>query len=347
MDFISRRTIERVLVLAGLASVWGCGGSTTPPKDPELVADPPLGTDEGVAASASQNDYQRALAYIDKEHWAEAKLLLTKALNASPDNAEAHAYMGLILERENDVAGAEKSYRTALDLKPGLAAAATNLTAIYLSSNPPKTDEAIALLKRSLEKAPGDPGMLQNLGYALSTKGDFDGAAKAYEGAIAKGDSVELRFAYASALFDAKQFEKAVPHLKKVAEGTKDTKDDHRMLLTLGRMFGFGKAFGDCVSVYDRALKLKADDAESLVLRGMCKHELKDEAGALSDYEQSIKVKPDFAAGYYHMGLAQMALRKPQSAEFSMTKAVELAKDPQLNKAAKEQLRKIRAENKH
>ena len=79
----------------------------------------------------------------------------------------------------------------------------------------------------------------------------------------------------------------------------------------------------------------------------MCKHELKDEAGALSDYEQSIKVKPDFAAGYYHMGLAQMALRKPQSAEFSMTKAVELAKDPQLNKAAKEQLRKIRAENKH
>lgn len=344
MVFISRRAVELFVVALTLV---GCGGSSPPPKDPDLIADPPIGTDEGVAAGASQTDYQRAVAYIEKERYGEAKVFLKRALDASPDNAEAHAYMGLILEKENDLAGAEKSYLAALEKKPGLAAAAQNLAAIYLSAKPPRTDEAIKQLERSLEKAPGDPGILQNLGYARSTKGDFEGATKAYEAALAKGDSVELRFAYASALFDAKQFEKAVPHLKKVLEGTKDTKDDIAMLATLGRMFGFGKAFGECVSAFDRAIKLKPDDPEWFVRRGTCKHELKDEAGALADYEQSIKVKPDYAAGYYYTGLAQLALRRPQSAEFSMTKATEYGKDTPLGKAAKDKLREIRAMNKH
>ncbi|HVK69639.1 MAG TPA: tetratricopeptide repeat protein [Polyangium sp.] len=318
-------------------------GSTPPPKDPDLVADPPLGGNEGINEGAAQTDFQRAVAYIDKEQYAAGKAHLERALKASPDNAEAHAYMGLVLEKENDLAGAEASYLAALKLKPGLAAAAQNLAAIYLSTSPPRTDDAIKHLRAALEKTPADVGMLRNLGYALGLKGDVEGASKAYDSAIAKGDTVEVRFEYAAMLAEAKQHEKAVPHLKKVLEGTKD---DPAMLVTVGRMLGYGKAFGDCVAAFDRAIKLKATDPEWFVRRGTCKHELGDEAGALADYQESVKVKPDYAAGYYYMGLAQLALQKPQSAEFSMGKAVELGKDTPIGKAAKDKLREIKAINK-
>jgi tetratricopeptide (TPR) repeat protein len=344
MVFISRRAMSSwALPCAAALMLAGCGGTEPPPKDPDLVADPPIGASEGIAEGAAQTDFQRAVAYAEKEKWAEAKTYLERALKASPDNAEAHAYMGLVLEKENDLAGAEKSYVAALERKPGLVAAAQNLSAIYLSANPPRTDDAIKYLKKANEKTPGDVGVLTNLGYALGLKGDIEGASKAYDGAIAKGDSVDVRFAYASMLSEAKQHEKAVPHLKKVLEATKDKAD---LLVTVGRMLGYGKAYGDCVAALDRAIKLKGDDPEWFVRRGTCKHGLADEAGALADYEASVKVKPDFAAGYYYMALAQLELKKPQSAEFSMQKAVEIGKDTPIGKLAKDKLKEIKAINK-
>jgi len=326
--------------------VAACGGSSPPPKDPadELEANPPDGSSEGIAKGASQTDYQRALAYIDKEKYAEAKEHLERALKTSPDNAEAHAYMGLVLEKEGNLAGAEKSYVAALERNPGLAAAATNLAAIYLSSSPPRTDDAIKYLKKALEKTPNDTNMHQNLAYALSMKGDIEGASKAYEAAMREGDSVALRFAYASMLSEAKQHEKAVPHLKMVLQGTKD---DAAMLATVGRMLGFGKAYSECVAAFDRAIKLKSDDPEWFVRRGTCKHGLKDEAGALADYQASVKMKPDYAIGYYYMGVSQLEQQKPQSAEFSMQKAVEYGKDTPIGKLAKEKLKELKALNKH
>ncbi|MRG91275.1 tetratricopeptide repeat protein [Polyangium spumosum] len=339
----SSRRAMRALLPCITALVLAACGSTPPPKDPDLVADPPLGGTEGMTGGAAQTDFQRAVAFIEKEQYAAGKVHLKRALEASPDNAEAHAYMGLVLEKENDLAGAEKSYLAALERKPGLAAAAQNLAAIYLSTSPPRTDDAIKHLRAALEKTPGDVGMLRNLGYALGLKGDVEGASKAYETAITKGDSVEVRFEYAAMLAEAKQHEKAVPHLKKVLEGTKD---DPAMLVTVGRMLGYGKAFGDCVAAFDRALELEAKDPEWFVRRGTCKHELGDEAGALADYQESTKVKPDYAAGYYYMGLAQLALKKPQSAEFSMGKAAEFGKDTPIGKAAKDKLRELKSTNK-
>src|SRR4051812_35252113 len=124
---MSLRALKRwTLSCAITISCVACGASQKPPPDPDLVADPPLGDGSGIDNGAAQTDYQRAIAYIDKERWDEAKLLLTRVITASPENAEAHAYMGLVLEKQNDLAGAEKSYLTALERKPGLAAAAVN-----------------------------------------------------------------------------------------------------------------------------------------------------------------------------------------------------------------------------
>jgi tetratricopeptide (TPR) repeat protein len=320
-----------------------CGGTETPPREPELVADPPLDQEGSIAKGAAQSDLQRAAEYIKRERWADAKAALDRALATSPGNPEAHFYMGIVHEKENDLAGAEASYKAALAANPTFAEAVQNLAAIYLSASPPRADDAIPILRKALEKTPDDTALLQNLGYALGLKGDVPGASKAYDTAIAKKDSVELRFAYATLLAENKQADKAVPHLKKVLEGTKD---DAPMLATIGRMFAYGKAFGDCIAAFDRALKLKADDPEWYLRRGTCRHEVGDEPGALSDYQAAIKKKPDFAPAHYYAGLSLLDSHKPQSAQLAMEQAVKYGGDTPLGKAAREKLKLLRAINK-
>jgi Flp pilus assembly protein TadD len=345
MAFVFSRRAVRIPAwcVAAAVAVAACGGSEPPPRDPDLVADPPMGGAEGPAEGAAVTDFQRAEAYIKNERWADAKTYLERSLAVQPKNAQAQYYMGLVREKEGDTAGAEKSYKAALELDPALAEAAQNLAAIYLSTNPPRVDDAIPPLRQALAKAPDDVGLLQNLGYALGLKGDVEGASKAYEAALKKRDSVELHFAYASMLSDAKQYDKAATHLKKVLEATKD---DAALLATVGRMLAFGKAFGDCVAAFDRALKLKSDDPEWFVRRGTCRHELGDESGAMSDYQAALKVKPDYAAAHYYAGLSLFASRKPQSAQAAMEKAVQYGGDTSVGKAAKEKLEFLKRINK-
>ena len=324
------------LALALAISCSACGGTQKPPPDNDLVADPPLGDEPGIEHGAAQTDYQRALAYIDKEKWDEAKLLLTKVITASPENADAHAYLGFVLEKQNDPAGAEKSYLAALAVKPGLVMAALNLSGMYLTAKPARVDEALKHLEKAIAVVPDDIGLLANLGHARAAKGDVAGSAKAFQAAIAKGDSLDLRLALANVYFDAKQFEQAVPHAKKVLEMAKD---NPKIFANVGFMFEYGKAFTECVTAFDRALKLKKDDPDWLLRRGRCKHELGNDDAALEDYQASIRVKPDFAAGYLYMGLIQHSQQKFHSAEFSFQKAIEYGKDTPVGKLAAKKLR--------
>lgn len=324
-----------VLLCAVAMSLAACGGTPKPPPDPDLVADPPMGDEAGIEHGAAQTDYQRALAYIDKERWDEAKLLLTRVTTASPDNADAHNYLGLVLEKQNDPAGAEKSYLAALALKPGLVMSAVNVSGMYLSAKPPRVDEALKILEKAVAVVPDDVGLLTNLGFARAAKGDVAGSAKAYQAAIAKADSLDLRLSLANVYFDAKQYEQAVPHAKKVLEMAKG---DAKVFANVGFMFEYGKSFEECVKAFDRALKLKADEPDWLLRRGRCKHGLGNDDAALEDYSASIRVKPDFAAGYLYMGMVQREQQKLQSAEFSLQKAVEYGKDTPIGKLAAKKL---------
>lgn len=321
-----------------VVSIAACGGSQKPPPDPDLIADPVASDEAGVEQGAARNDYQRALAYIDKERWDEAKLLLVRVTTTSPDNADAHTYLGLVLEKQNDPAGAEKSYLAALALKPGHIMAAVNTSGMYLTAKPPRVDDALEILNKAIAVVPDDPALLQNLGHARAAKGDVAGSAKAFQAAITKGDSVDLRLALANVYFDAKQFDQAVPHAKKVLELNKD---NVKIFANVGFMFEYGKAFNECVTAFDRALKLKADEPDWLLRRGRCKHELGNEDGALEDYSASVRVKPNFAAGYLYMGMVQHHQQKLQSAEFSLQKAVEYGKDTPVGKLAAKKLHEL------
>lgn len=333
-------TLGTLLCAVAMSSA-ACGGAPKPPPDPDLVADPPMGDEAGIEHGAAQTDYQRALAYIDKERWDEAKLLLTRVTTTSPDNADAHNYLGLVLEKQNDAAGAEKSYLAALALKPGLVMSATNLSGMYLSAKPPRVDEALKVLEKAATIVPDDVPMLTNLGYARGAKGDVAGSAKAYQAAIAKADSVDLRMALANVYFDAKQYEQAVPHAKKVLDMAKG--NDPNTFVSVGFMFTAGEAFDACVSAFDRAIKLKGSEPDWFVRRGLCKARLHNEDPAAEDFQAAIRLQSKFAPAYYYLGLIQHHQQKLDSAEFSFQKAIEYGKDTSIGKLAAKKLREMKS----
>jgi Flp pilus assembly protein TadD len=320
---------------ATLLALAACAG-TDPPREPQLTADPPIGStsaDEG----AARTELQRGVAFIKLEKYDEAKAHLELAMKSHP-NAEAAFYLGVAREKTTDRAGAEAAYKEALKLDGRFAEAAANLAALYLD-DPPRPDDAIGVLKEAIAKVPGDVRLLSNLAYAYGLKGDVENSSKQYEAALAKGDDPQIRFAYGVMLVEAKQPDKAAVELRKALEGTKD---DPPLLVTLGRMLGAAKAYGDCVKAFDRALKLKATDPEWFVRRGTCRHELKDEAGARADFEQAIKVDPKFAAAHYYLGLSLLSEKKLQSATAELEKAEKLGAGTPIGKSAKDKLADLR-----
>lgn len=324
------------LALAALAALAACGPAE-PPRPPPLTADPPIGAssaDDGAAAT----ELQRGIAYIKNDKFAEAKEHLEQSVTLKK-SSEGEYYLGVVREKLGDKAGAEEAYKAALELDTGFAEAAANLSALYLD-DPARPDLAIKVLKAATEKIQGDNRLVQNLAYAYGLKGDVEGSSKLYEQLLQKGESLPLRFAYATMLFDNKQAEKAAVELKACLA---KTADDAPMLVTLGRMLGGVKAYGDCVAALDRAIKLKADDPEWYVRRGTCKSELDDEPGAMADYQAAIKVDPKFAAAHYYVAVSLLRDKKRLQAIAELEKAVSLGGDSPIGRIAKTKLDQVKS----
>jgi len=317
-----------------LAALLLAGCSSTPPA---TEPDPPPVDDPQAFEPGSSPEVEQAIAHVQAERFADAIPLLEKALVRNAKDAQAHYYLGVSLEGTGKKAEAEKSYKAALAEDAGLVEAAQNLAALYLDE-PPRPEDAIAVLRAALKKNPGHPKLLHNLGYALGLTGDVDGAAKAYEDSVAREDGPAVRFALGTLLFEAKRFDAAVPHLRKAAEASKD---DVPTLATIARMMGHAKAFGDCVKLLDLAIAKKADAAELWVRRGLCKHELGDEPGATQDFEGAIGVDGKFAAAHYYLGVSLAAQKKKPEAKKALKQASDLGKGTPIGKQADDKLKTL------
>ena len=61
-------------------------------------------------------------------------------------------------------------------------------------------------------------------------------------------------------------------------------------------------------------------------VRGAVRSTLGDNKGSIEDYDQAIKLKPDYPLAYYNRGLARSTLGDKQSAILDHQKAAELYK---------------------
>lgn len=311
--------------------------SSTPPAkepDPSLEEKPAQGDpDPNAVAAASSAKVQQGIDAIQKEDFAGAKAVLSEARKEAPNDAQAAYYLGVALQSLGEPA-ARAEYEAALKLDPKLTEASVNLSQIQLEAG--DADQALGTIDAALKTAPKHPDLLLNRAIALEAAGKKEEALKAYgDASAAKPDDVELRIAYADLLRQNGKGEEAVAELRKALSS-----EDPTLLAAAARQFGLNKAFSDCVAALDKAIKLKSS-ADLLVRRGVCRHEVKDDAGAQADYQAALAVDGNFAPAHYYMGMHLRTKDKKKALEH-LDKAATLAKAEGVGPAAKREADELR-----
>lgn len=107
-----------------------------------------------------------------------------KAIPMAPGSALPHALLGQALNRLKRPADAEKAYREALRLEPDNLRVANNL-AVLLAAQKTGLDDALAMIRRALEREPNRATYLDTLGLVQLARGDKAAARQAFERAVA------------------------------------------------------------------------------------------------------------------------------------------------------------------
>lgn len=329
--------------------VAACGGGDTKPANspassasptnasgPSPVAGPPMkGADR--AASSSSADVTKGIEALKAGDLNGAKALFEVAIQSNPKQADAHFYLGVVLEQQGNKAAAEKEYKEALAAQPDLVEASANLTALYVESK--KNDEAIGVAKKALEKNPRHAELQLNYAAALAAKGDKDGSQKAFEEAI-KLKPTDARFflMYAHELAEWKKNDDALAKLKQAA---KLGDADAAVLAEVGFELKALKEFKECIAVMDKAVALK-DVAELRIYRGQCRLGLKEKDAALADFQSAVQKEPSSAPAHYHLGGALADTGKLKEAIAEWEQAVKLQPTGPLAKGAEQKIAKAK-----
>jgi tetratricopeptide (TPR) repeat protein len=330
-------SLARVASLVAFASA--CSGSTPPAENPSN--DPPPLDDpksesgaESVAPSSAKVD--EGMKAIEKQDFAGAKAILTQAHAENPKDPQAAFYLGVALQGLGELPAAKQAYQDALTADPKLAEASVNLSAILLDEKDAKG--ALPIIESALKSAPKHPDLLLNRALALEVTGDKQAAAKAYgEASAAKPDDIELRIAYAELLAATGNEKKAVEELKQVTNT-----DDPKLLAALSLRFGRLKAFSECIAVLDKAIKVAASP-DLHVRRGVCRHDMGDDPGALTDYESAVKLDAKFAPAHLYMGKHYRTKGDKKKALDHLDQASKLDPTGGVGKAAKQAATELRS----
>lgn len=335
-------------VVAFLPLLVACGGGpsqpVTPINTPSADAGPAASAEPKPTSNQDAELIRKAIkdgeAALKGGNVEEAKRIFSSLLDRHPDNARANHYMGVCLESVGQKDEAEKHYRAALEKAPDLADAAVNLSASLIDGS--KVDEAIKVLRAALTKVPSDPMLHANLGHALLASKDRAGAIREYRAALALANDPQTRLSLAAQLAADNKKDEAVAELKKVAASAADNR---ALLATAADSLGRLGAYSDCVSAFDKAIAIQAA-AELYVQRGICRHELKDEAGAKDDYDKAVKLDPNYAPAQYYLGEYFRTAGKKADAIKAFEKCKQLKPESPWAKKATERINEMKAPKK-
>jgi tetratricopeptide (TPR) repeat protein len=122
-------------------------------------------------------NYDYGVFLVSRQRFAEAETAFRRALQSSPNYAEAHSNLGAMLERKGNLDQALRQYQAAIDDKPNFREAQYQLGHLLLMQH--RTAEAIAHLSQTLTPEDAEtPRFLYTLGVAYAEAGDFAAARR-------------------------------------------------------------------------------------------------------------------------------------------------------------------------
>jgi Tfp pilus assembly protein PilF len=325
------------------AALAACG--VKPPKqagDIDSFHAPPQGSvvpipPEPPPPPASTAEYEDAKKKIDAGDLTGAEATLNAALSTNAKNYWAHVGLGMMHEKAGHRDSAASEYRQALNLKGDIEEAIVRLSAIYLSSEPPRVDDALAMCRAAVAKLPQSAWIHFELGVATAMAANSDSgkesALKELEEAIRLNNSEpQFHITYARWL-NTWKMKGAAAHLDMAKQLVKDD----ATLVAIGREMRNAGDFRGCTEVFSK-LVAKKDGGEVRTERALCKLGGNDEVGAIADLRAAIAKEPNYAPAHLHLGdrYASRKMWPPAIAEYK--KGQELDPNGPTGKLAAERL---------
>ena len=270
---------------APASSASGASGtSSAPPTSPEAA--------QGIQA------FQNGDIPTAKKHF-------EIAVKNNPKDADALYYLGLVADQSGDKRGAEENYLAALKIRPDLDNAAVNLGALYIEAE--RLNEAMLVTRQGLQANPKNPSLHLNMAVGLATKGDVAGATRAFEEAtrLAPQDPV-FQVTYAHWLVVWRRTEEAQFKLRAARPLAENNVD---ILGAIAKEMRLAGSAIDCVPTLDKAIVIR-DTPELRYERGLCKVALRDEPGALLDFQMAVAKAPDHPDPHYWLAGRYAVLEK-------------------------------------
>jgi predicted O-linked N-acetylglucosamine transferase (SPINDLY family) len=222
-----------------------------------------------------------------------------RAVRANPKNAQAHALLGLALQKAGRLEEAIASQRRALQLSPSI----KGLHGVMASALQQlgQDEAAVGSYRRALAEDGHDPELHRGLSEALRSLGQSDDAlASAQQAAALSPDSADTYLTLAAALHAKQDFKGAADAFSRVLELTPDNLDaraDHgHCLLRAGEYEAAAEAFAGVIE-RDPA-NVRAHIGRGSALRDQKKYE-----EAEKTLLHALELAPGRAGALFELGL--------------------------------------------
>lgn len=254
-------------------------------------------------AARLKPDYGDALtnlgiALLQSGDCCEAAASLRRAVAAEPRNARAWSALGRALRSAGRLDEAIAAFETSLSLRPGHVATLHNhAVALRLARRPA---EAAAILARCAE-ADRSPEIRYALGHCHYDLGDLDGAARAYEAAVA----LDPRYREAHDALNRLYFETGndALYLRSYLEALSRSPNDSGLLCDLANRLSLGGRTAESAALLGEAVDRGVDGAGIRLRLGQASWAEGLREKALDHYRAGLEADP--GAGELRLELAR------------------------------------------
>jgi len=323
-----------------LAGSLACGGadkaqpSAAVPGQGSAASDLAALQEDDAASTPNSPEFEQGVAAIREEKFDLARERFEKVVAAQPRNAQAVFYLGVAQQNLGQLPAAQASYQKAVELSPKLADAWVNWTATLLDAG--DAAGALPIIERGLAQNPKHPGLSYNRALALTALHRSSEAVPAYRVALeADPSNAEIKYGYAEALIAAGSKDQGLKLLSELAQS-----DKPEVLASTGGLLGRLEQFDSCINVFSKAIAQKPA-AELYVQRGLCQHGKKDDEAAFADFQKAFQTDASYAPAYYYVGMHLRMKGKKAEAKQALSKAVQIAGNEGVGKAAKRALESL------
>ena len=253
----------------------------------------------------------------------EAEASLRQAIALKPGLAEVHYNLGNTLREQGRLDEAEASLRQAIALKPDLTKAHNNLSNTLHDLG--RLDEAEASLRQAIALKPDYAEAHSNLGNTLKELGRLDEAEASYMQAIAlKPDYAKVHYNLGNTLREQGRLDEAEASLRQAIALKPDYAKAHS---NLGNTLREQGRLDEAEASYMQAIALKPDLAEAHNNLGDTLQDLGRSDEAEASLRQAIALKPDYAEAHSNLGNTLHELDRLDEAEASYKQAIALKPD--------------------